>query len=159
MRNNMAVGSDIESGTGGEPEIVVGGGSPIKVGIEAEPAVPITKAMPTTSPATTIYTVTGPASAVPVVVPEHSKVPPNAPTGGYHHSQVPPNAPPGGQWVSRKFIGPATRSTCITVSAISCLLCLVPCGYWAFVCPCDTELVYACQGRAYDEQGQFLGSI
>jgi hypothetical protein len=159
----MTVKSDSKqaSGTGGEPEIVVEGDSPIKVGIEAEPVVPITKAIPTTSPATSTYTVTGPASAVPVAVHEHSKeVPPkNAPTGGHDHSQVPPNVPPGGQWVSRKFIGPATWSTCITVSAVSCILCLLPCGLWAFVCPCDTRLVYAYQGRAYDEQGQFLGSI
>lgn len=72
-------------------------------------------------------------------------------------AHVPPNAPSGGQWVTRKSIGPATWSTCAIVSCCTCIFCLLPCGLWAFLCPCDKKLVYIYHGTAYDEHGRVVG--
>jgi hypothetical protein len=137
------------SGTGGEPEIV----------IEAEPAVPIVAAVPTTSTATSeaaAFTVTCPSSAVPAAPSKLQESPNIAPQSG--QVRVPPNAPPGGQWISKKVIGPATWSICTSVSILTCLFTCLPCGVWAFACPCDEKIVYVFQGTAYDEHGRVVGS-
>mmetsp|Transcript_16543 Transcript_16543/g.25750 ORF Transcript_16543/g.25750 Transcript_16543/m.25750 type:complete len:172 (-) Transcript_16543:164-679(-) len=71
----------------------------------------------------------------------------------------PPGAPAGGRWATVKRLGPATWTTCVVVSAITCLCCCLPCGLWAMLCPCDQENAYiSTDGRVYSRNGEFLGN-
>jgi hypothetical protein len=111
----------------------------------ASPAPSAVVLVPTTSATTSTETygaATTPSSTVPA---GRARVPP-------------PNAPLGGHWVSRKFTGPATWTTCAIVSICTCFFCFLPCGVWAFLCPCDKKRVYTCHGTAYDEHGRVVGS-
>ena len=140
----------------------------INVAIQATPDVPFATATPASSvavPAVSFATTSPvPSAAASATVVTASttggaatsgKTPSSAVPG---QAQVPPNAPPGGEWVRRKVIGPATWTTCTIISVVSCLFCLLPCGLWALLCPCDQKLVYAHHGKAYDEHGRVVGS-
>jgi hypothetical protein len=136
----------------------------INIGIKEEPPVPFAIATKAEEPVVPLAAAAScapsapyaPSVAVPTTTPTYTT--PSSTVPSHHQqSQVPPNAPPGGQWVMKKVIGPATWTTCTVVSVISCFFCLLPCGVWALLCPCDRKLVYACQGKAYDEQGRVVG--
>jgi hypothetical protein len=167
------------SGTGGGPEIVApsGGGAglveqleeEINVGIEAEPEIPFATAIPIEPSAPPEKFVTSAASgtstfAAPVITsgtaPPTSSVQvvmaPATTTPGNH---LPPNAPAGGRWVGVQRIGPQTWTICAVVSVVSCFFFCLPCGVWAFCCPCDRERCYEVNGTIYDQDGRCLGSI
>jgi hypothetical protein len=116
---------------------------------QLEPTAPYAVATPTpavfvpSTSATTTPTTPSPSGVVP---------PPPEPTS----APPPRNAPPGGYWENRKYLGPATWSTCTTVSIVTCFFCLFPCGVWALLCPCDQRRVYVVHGTLYDEHGKVL---
>lgn len=70
----------------------------------------------------------------------------------------PPGLPPGGQWVSLQGAGCNTWTVCTIVSVISCLFICLPCGLWAFLCPCDDRRAYLVNGKLFDESGGMIGS-
>lgn len=67
--------------------------------------------------------------------------------------------PEGARWIKIKHSGGKTWSLCVVVSVLTCLLVLLPCGVFAFLCPCDEILAYEVNGEVYDEQGRHLGHI
>lgn len=70
----------------------------------------------------------------------------------------PPGLPPGGRWVLVKRIGPTTWAFCIGFSVLFCWFFLLPCGLWAFLCPCDERRAYLVNGKLFDEHGGMIGS-
>jgi hypothetical protein len=136
----------------------------INLGIQETQAVPFATATPTGTAPSEPY-----AKAEPTTVATTSTYTPTTSTftpsatatvtaTTQQGAQVPPNAPPGGHWINKKYIGAATWSTCAIVSCVTCFLFLLPCGLWALLCPCDQKLVYVVHGKAYDGQGQVVGS-
>eukprot|EP00525_Craspedostauros_australis_P000852 CAMPEP_0198113972 /NCGR_PEP_ID=MMETSP1442-20131203/5499_1 /TAXON_ID= /ORGANISM="Craspedostauros australis, Strain CCMP3328" /LENGTH=276 /DNA_ID=CAMNT_0043771183 /DNA_START=103 /DNA_END=933 /DNA_ORIENTATION=- len=80
-----------------------------------------------------------------------------------NQAQTPPSGaalalPPGGRWVEIKHVGPATWTICTAVSVFTCIFMLLPCGVWAFLCPCDSQTAYLANGTLYDRQGNVLGN-
>jgi hypothetical protein len=70
----------------------------------------------------------------------------------------PHTMPVDARWVRVKRCGPATWTICGVVSVFTCILCCMPCGFWALLFPCDYERAYEHQGKIYDEHGQYLGN-
>ena len=126
-------------------------------GIEETPDVPFaTAAFASSDAAPTVVFDTAPAVASTTTTATIGAA--TTPSSAAHkEARVPPNAPPGGQWVKRQYIGPATWSAVTIISVCSCIFCLLPCGLWGLLCPCDQRLVYAYQGTAYDEHGRVVG--
>ncbi len=67
--------------------------------------------------------------------------------------------PEGARWITVKHIGGNTWSICAIISVLSCCITLLPCGLWAFLCPCDDIRAYEINGQVYDESGRPLGHI
>jgi hypothetical protein len=70
----------------------------------------------------------------------------------------PPGVAPGGRWVLVHGLGPNTWTVCAIVSAVFCVFTCLPCGLWAFLCPCDERRAYLLNGKLFDEDGGMVGS-
>jgi hypothetical protein len=70
----------------------------------------------------------------------------------------PPGLPPGGRWVRVQGAGGNTFTICCIVSVFTCIFTLLPCGLWAYLCPCDERRAYLVNGKLFDEDGGMIGS-
>lgn len=70
----------------------------------------------------------------------------------------PPGLPPGGRWVKMRHIGNGTWLACGIISAVFCVFMCMPCGLWAFLCPCDEREVYLANGKLFNQDGGVIGS-
>ena len=88
---------------------------------------------------------------------------PGGPPGGSGTSATaaavpPPGVPPGGRWVLLQGPGANTWTVCTILSVIFCVFTCLPCGLWAFLCPCDERRAYLVNGKLFDEDGGMIGS-
>jgi hypothetical protein len=139
--------------------------------IEAEPEIPMVAAFPVEAVATsttsntqiptssmistsvsTSTTATATATTTPQVVVTTTQITTMAEGHPLH------TMPVDARWVRVKRCGPATWTICGLVSVFTCILCCMPCGFWALLFPCDYERAYEHQGKIYDEHGQYLGN-
>jgi len=149
--------------TGNEPEIVISAQDALSATDEEHGGLPVVDAVPVephnishaqqnphevTADPIVIETVTptSPTATGPTVVPTATT------------QACPPNTPPGGSWVAIRRVGPATWSMCFGISVVTCCCVLLPCGLWAFLCPCDQERAYLVNGKVFDEDGRMIGN-
>jgi len=100
----------------------------------------------------TLATTTYPTSTGTTVVTQQQQPQPY-PTG--EGTPIPQNA----RWVRVKHNGGITWSICAIVSTFTCCIMLLPCGVFAFLCPCDSIPGYEVDGQVYDERGRPLGHV